>query len=306
MDRYFTIQPTQGLGNRWRSLISSIIVAEYLNLPVYVHWCESVGFDDTPIDELIDTQYLRDNILTTLEFINYETFSKMKKDAFILSDHFDKVSVDKNDITMFKCKNVNSRYNYIAQLLNTKSISKICTNINMNLVYAFGEECLLEYIPDFWKRYVDISKLFILPDIIKDNSVIRQLTKQANNSFGVHIRRGDAISELNPYRKFYSLDIDKYITEIRKQLEIYDTFFISTDCKESFNRIKSIFGDKCLYLKKTFTQSEWNSPKNGIKIARAEQFILGNTKHLIRSEWSSFAEPIYTTNPKNKTTTIIK
>lgn len=306
-EKYFTIQPTQGLGNRWRSIVSSYVIAEYLQLPLYIYWSPSVGFDDTQLHELIDIDHLIKSSDLPVKLISRDEYDDMYSHGFILCDHFDKVSVERDDITSFRQReDAYIKFGYVDQILNSKSISKICTEINMNLVYAFFEQCVVEHIPEFWARYEDCASKFILPKSLRDNFIISQMEHQVRECFGVHIRRGDSITLNNPYRDKYSIDIDKYYTVIDKLLNQYDQFMLSTDCVIAHNHIVSRYGDAVLYYKKSFVESNWNERKTGITDARVEQHLLGQTKHLVRSEWSSFAEPIYTTKPNNIKTTIIK
>lgn len=286
----FALRPYNGMGNRFRALASSIVLARFFNTELLINWKPTRGFDDTKLQDLIDYDYFSEKY--NMKLISNKEYKRIEKNSILLHKKFENVyeANSKSYKKQIKQSEKNKRQENIIDLFHKKWRS-IAVRTSENLLNSFEME-IKELIPEAWLMYDKILK-----DLKPAQSVLNKSQETLNNfgqkTLGVHIRRGDAVGTdfYSRYKEKYGSDVEVYIKRVRELLETeYDKVYISTDCEKSLNAFKQSFGSKCVNFNKKFVSSVWHKQKKGQVDARVEQHLLSCTNYLLTSEWSTFSD----------------
>lgn len=289
-DIEFVLKPYNGLGNRFRVLASAIVIAKHFNTQLKLNWTSTRGFDDTPLEDLIDTNYFLTKY--DIKLISNEEYEKHEKFSELLHTKFNNVHEQHSQTHNMEINNLEKQKRpfYINDFFS-KKWNKVAVRTSSNLLNVFQPE-IDSIIPECWLLYSNIIK-----DIKPSKKVLHlslnTLTQFRGNVLGVHIRRGDATNTdfYAEHKNKYSSDVDKYISRTKELLDLnYDKVFLATDCKESSDIFKRTFKDKCIVYEKNFNESVWFKQKKGQLDARVEQHLLSCTHYLLTSEWSTFSD----------------
>jgi len=285
-NNYLALKVINGLGNRIRSYIFYKILAKKLNRKLYLCWEETIGFDDTPFDKM----FAMDE-----HCISNEMFNNMRKTSINLNDFVQQSKCKQyeefkgNEYSEKKHKreviqNVR-KYKFMLSNFGTKSYSDTPLTIETsNLIWPN----LLGYQDEFDS---ELSKLKLSDEYQK---VVDSITSTFNdNTFGIHIRKGDAVDENNPDKKYYleSHNDKHFINTMDKLIEGQSDakFFLATDGKETFNKFKKIYGDRIIEPpEKNYYDSTYNKSKGGQIDALIDMFCLSKTSVIIGTSWSTF------------------
>jgi len=272
-NEYLAVNPVNGLANRLRVIFSYKLLAEFLDVPYYVHWNSGIGFDETKLDNLI--------VCDELDLICHATWNNLVSESFSLSDNI--AGLYEGDIK----SNLEIKRDHCINKIFNKSYKKITTVASNYLPWSFGEDIVSSFMPHFKKEYNN------LVSEIKPTKEINQLAQKTlsafqNDCIGVHIRRGDALSEKNINHKMHNdLVIE---TTIRYLKEKTNQFFLCTDDEIVNQKFHSIFGDRCLSYEKKFQSSKIEEKKMGQTDAMVDLFLLSSTKKILATSPSSFAK----------------
>jgi hypothetical protein len=273
VNEYLVINPTNGLGNRVRSLASFAVLADELKLPLFVHWSKSSGFDDTSISELFKTD--------DINFIDTHTWNDIKSKSFSISDHIEGVCENYID-SVYKDK----RVHYINKVLTGGFKQMTATSSNL-LSWAFGIYEVDKHIKNFSGKYkTQLSKLKPSDKVI--NAAQSTLDTFSKNIIGVHIRQGDATSHKNQWSKMYS---DKTLIAINDHFDKTNTqIFLCTDDQKTLNQMLNRYGNRIIHYTKTFVDSLYGETKKGQFDAMVELYLLSQTNKILATSPSSFAK----------------
>ncbi|RPG63795.1 MAG: hypothetical protein CBC02_009905 [Flavobacteriaceae bacterium TMED42] len=261
------VKPVNGLANRLRVVFSYKILADFLDIPYYLYWNDGIGFDNTNLTELI--------VCNDFRFINKATWSNCTSESFSISD---------NISGLHDCDN--KRNTYIKQLFS-KEFKKITTIASNYLPWSFGNEVISSAIPNFKQEYIQLVSS-IKPTKEIAQLAYKTLSKFETNNIGVHIRRGDALSEKNVNHNMHNDGVVSCVIDYLK--ENPNQFFLCTDDENVNEKFKSLFGKRCITYEKKFQSSEIESDKLGQKDAMVDLFLLSSTSKILATSPSSFAK----------------
>jgi hypothetical protein len=286
-DRYLLIRPQNGLGNRLRALLSFKIIGDVLDLPVYVLWETGPGFDDTKLEHLIDPESINVNL------INRAEWEKYRKQSFNIDEHI--AGVYENDIDHASCSvprpENKKRAEYIRQIFKGEHqrMTVQCTNF---MPWAFFIVLVQAYVPDWWRRFLrNMSEVQINGNLFLQIAPTLEKIEQ-QYTVGLHIRRGDAVSEKNPNKKQYlrSTQADfESIVDIELKNNPDAKIFLTTDDENTLERFKKRYQDKLIYHEKKFVDSSFKAKKQGQLDAMCDMWLLSRTKRIYGTKFSSFS-----------------
>ncbi len=272
-DEYLVVNPVNGLGNRLRSLASFGVLANELKLPLYVHWSSGVGFDDTLLSELIQSN--------DINLVGVEMWKTMKLMSFSISDHIEGVCENSVD-SLHK----NKRSYYIDNVLSGKHRQLSVTASNM-LAWAFGSHEVERHINQFRAKYVQYLHSLKPSSLVltKSREVLREFS---DDVIGVHIRQGDATSDENIWNEMYSLDIVDGVFEYLDSID--SMIFLSTDDELILSLFKERYDKRLIYYNKKFAESVYGEPKKGQLDAMIDLYLLSRSTEVLATSPSSFAK----------------
>lgn len=288
--KFIAIAPQNGLGNRFRALVSFGIFANFLNVPLYIYWNKTKGFDDTKLDQIIDMDLFLSNF--NAKIINEQTWKKYRETSWkldVVLEGLYEHDIGNADDSVTE-QHIKRYDEYIKKLLegNFDSISVKTSN---NLIWVTTEDTMEKYISNFWSQYNKcIQKIKLKKTLYK--LAKSTLNKIDNNTIGMHIRRGDAIDKRNPNRMHYGVNTEYFIREVEKKIKQDGDckIFLATDCRDTMNSMINKFGNKIITHEKIFVDSEFNSFKTGQIDAMIEMYLLSKTRRIYGTEWSTFSE----------------
>jgi hypothetical protein len=282
--RYFIISPENGLGNRLRAMCSFILISNYLKIPTLVYWEGGEGFDGTPLEELIDVDSLG------VKVVSKELWENVRKKSFKIDENISGVyenSIEEASSHVPKAKD-QKRKEFINNIFEGKykQITARATNF---MPWAFYRVLIEPYIPNWWKEYREIMHK-IQPSKKVLAGVNNETEKFSPETYGMHIRRGDAVDNDNPNRKHYLQSSNNaFIMEAEYLLKNPAAkIYLATDDKDTLEFFRSEFGDRILYRNKEFQPSLFNALKSGQIDATTEMFALSKCKRILGTHFSSF------------------
>lgn len=257
-----TIEPTGGIANRMRSLLSAIAFSRKHKYTLTVNWIENDELN-CPLEQMfeinfplkiIQNKHLSLNIRSTFE---KEIKSKYYNIFFDMFKH--------NTGVCFKEKNGDS----YEDVMNLQKYFSKGQNIYIQTCFAFHPEYLEEmetisFAEAIQKRIQNATKPF------------------TNDTVGLHIRRTDhgaAIENSND---------DKFIAVIEKNIldNPNSSFFLSTDDSLVESNLKTRFGKKIITNPKEFSRNS----NQGIYDALVDLGCLSECRTIYGSFISSFSE----------------
>lgn len=301
--KFLAVAPVNGLGNRIRALCSYKVLADFLKVPLFIYWHKTKGFDDTPLENLIDIKNLNANLLKQNEWERIRENSK----------HIDNLvsGVYEHDIatadSSVKCEVSHS--DIVSQIVSGV-FPRLSVKTSNNFLVSFFQdrpnEEYTRYKYNFWKAYTNVVQSLVpSKDIIK--LVEHTMASFNEHTIGIHVRRGDATSRDNPNCYHYGIH-PKYIdTEVSKLLSKDSNLniFLATDSEEVSVKLKTKYKDKIILYNKDFVESKFNSEKEGQMDAMAEMYLLSKTKKLYSTKWSTYSETArYMGNISSETITL--
>lgn len=284
------LKPYNGLGNRFRVLASTIVIAKHFNTELKLNWTSTRGFDETPLEDLIDIDYFMSKY--DVKLISNDEYENAEKSCVLLHKKFNDVHEQHSQTHNKEISNLEKQKRpvYVNDFFS-KKWNKVAVRTSSNLLNVFQPE-VDSIIPEAWVLYSNIIK-----DIKPSKKVLdmssQTLKKFGDNVLGVHIRRGDATNTdfYSEHKNKYSSDVNKYIKRTKELLNSkYKKVFVATDCKTSLELFKKTFNDRCITYEKNFNESVWHKQKQGQLDARVEQHLLSCTDYLLTSEWSTFSD----------------
>ena len=288
--RFISIAPQNGLGNRVRALISFGVFAKFLNVPYYVYWNKTKGFDDTKLEDLVDINSLSSNLNVTI--IHDQQWKHCRKYSWKLDKFF--TGLYEHDITIASDsvdeEHIKRYDEYVKKLIegNFRNASVKTSN---NLIWVTSEDTMEKYFPNFWNEYNKCIQKIKLKKTLYE-SIKPTLNNIDNNTIGMHIRKGDAIDERNPNRVHYGNNTEYFIREVEKKIKQDGDckIFLATDCRDTMNSMINKFGNKIITHKKNFVESPFNDFKSGQVDAMVEMYLLSKTSKIYGTAWSTFSE----------------
>jgi hypothetical protein len=283
------IKPLNGLGNRFRFLCSSLVISNFLKDPLKIFWDTSPGFDDTSLDQLIDLNLLKASF--NIKIINEEEWIDLRSKSIRLDEKINKIKeVELGKKHSIEKQERRNRGKNIKTFLS-KKWDCVTIESSENLISVLSPE-IKQFIRNSWSWFMLSSLSLGISSEVKEGA--SECEGLIGNTFGMHLRRGDAInSDFNfKDKKKYSLTLDPYIRKANELLStnLYDNFFLSTDCELAQIHMEKIFGDKIFFRDKPFVRSEWKQIKRGQLDARIDQYLLSKTKFLVYPQWSTFSD----------------
>jgi hypothetical protein len=270
-DRYFIVKPVNGLANRLRVLFSYKIIADYLNIPFYVYWDKSHGFDDTQLCDLIS--------VPNFNFVDKTIWEDARSVSFKIDRRISGTSEYKVDDSLNK--------NAQTSTLLNNSFNKITAEVSNLPNWSFGVN-LQSKIPTHMELYKTHLKTLRVSDRVK-KSAEKLIEKFTNETIGVHIRCGDSLDKQNNKFNLFTKHTDnKYFLDF---LEKYKgTIFLSTDDAEVSNYFISKLKNKIIFYSKHFQKSVYGAEKLGQFDAMVEMYLLSCTTYMIPTSPSSFSK----------------
>ena len=257
------IKVQNGLANRIRVLDSFYNFSHNYNKELFVCWDEGKGWGKEHFLDLFEN-------IEGINFISNNEYEKFAKKYINIDKFINSVPPRYYDL-----------YTPSSELIETVFKKSFCYH---------GESALKYFFPLTLKH----SDLFLNQLVPKEpiNDHIEQISSSFDeNTIGIHIRRGDAIT--SPWKKYFELSSDDFfINEMNKEIHKNQktNFFLSTDCEKTQNKFIEIFKDKIICSKKQFAESkDEKKPKFGQNLAVVDLFCLSNTKKIIGTYWSSFS-----------------
>lgn len=264
------INPYHGLGNRLRVIASAFSIAKATKKILVIQWVPCIHCD-CYFNDLFENLSISIPIILVNYSINLSFYSNI------------------------------DYYNYIDYEVESQKDKYINTNTTNNIYIKsysiLNHKYANTYFNDFFKLLKPTSQIQTIIDSVS-------LEK---NTIAMHIRNGGG-SENNDqqgeydkltnwtreeqekmikYRK--TSNIDNFIIQIYKELQkdIHQTFFISTDSPENYEKIINMFGENRIkYIKRNV----FDRSKEQIYYAVADIFTLVKCKTFYSSYWSSFSE----------------
>lgn len=256
------IKVCNGLANRLRTICSFYCFSKKLSANLKICWQAGPGWSEESFYDLFD--------LPILNFVSYEEY----QDASSKFENLDEI-VTKNE----SAKNYNYKW-------KTKEIIDLI--LEKSFCYK-GDSCLSYFFPQYFKDDFSFLKLLIPSKNIlqKINNISKEFDE---NTIGVHIRRGDAIT-CQFKENYLSSSTDSFEKRMNQELikNKKAKFFLATDCPETERFFKSKF-PIITNKEKKFVKSNYFSPKDNQKDAVIDMFLLSKTKKIIGTNWSSFSD----------------
>ena len=286
---FIAIAPENGIGNRLRALCSYKVLAKFLDVPFYVFWRKTAGFDETELDELIDLEDFDCRLINELqwrEIRNNSTHIDKKISGVFEKDiNTADTSVSKEDellhdeyVTKFMTKQI--------KCLSVRTSNSFCVPF-----FGKSDSHISKYKFNFWLEYKKIIQSLV-PSLLVYEKAKHTLSLFNKDTVGIHIRRGDATNKKNPNCYNYGVHPKFFDKEIARILGTSsDTkIFLATDSVECSSRLSKKYGDKIIIHDKQFVESEFNSEKGGQIDAMVELFLLSKTQTMYATSWSTFSE----------------
>jgi hypothetical protein len=259
------LKVTNGLANRLRSICSFAKFAENNNRQLFVNWSGGQGFSDNDFADFFESWP------SFVHFISDDEY--LEKTNELLKLH---QVIDNNKIKP-------ELYSHTEDIVE-KMEDKFCYE---------GHSCLEYMLSKYFSgNYNDTNFLQRLVPTKEISEKVNKICQYFDeNTFGVHIRRGD--SSFCEWKKYYRVStINSFIRLIEERLSIRPeaNFYLSTDCPETEDLIKSKFKNKVLCQSKPFYLfDDYGLAKPFQKEALIDLICLSKTKKIIGSHWSSFS-----------------
>ncbi len=251
-----TIRPFLGLANRMRAINSAAALAIKNNMPLNIIWVKDRGIN-ARFTDIFEIPRKQDVTLREPDFSIHNLRLTIHYPLYMSIIKFLLKTFEKNVFILNKPNE---------GLHDFDSISS-----DGAYIAAYNEFYNSELVPDIFKPKEKI--------LIK----IREINETfSENTYGMHIRRTDNFASINssPSNLF-----DEKIQSIL-ELEPDALFFVASDSDDEKNRLIKEFPGKI--ITNFFEVSR--SKLEGIENAVVDMFLLGETKKIYGSFWSSFSE----------------
>ena len=277
-DSFFAVKPLNGLGNRLRVIASCWVASEVLEKKLYLCWSPSSGFSRESFESLLSIK---------LDFISEEAYRALERNP-------NNVAIDKRVQTDTIYSDPESGgYRDIVFWTNGINKNNLLLEWHNSLDHLSRGQLLQNpAFRDFNVLFAEKLKLLTPADRIK-----QAVVAFADNNFkqqkviGFHLRRGDALQ--SPWVKEYEVSSDTlFIKKMQQELEQDSKvkFFISTDCEDTFEKIRALYPGQIIFYQKKFVESKFQAPKDNQADAFIEMLLLSKTTRIIGSRWSTFSE----------------
>lgn len=249
----FVFIPQGGLCNRMRSIDSAINLSIKAGVELSVQWHKDPGLN-CAFERLFEIP----SSIKKIQTIDYTgNFSQLRK---TISKRINRLRFD---VCMYE-------RDLAGFLKNDGDL--------VELVQA-GSTCIASCL-----RFFSLDEYFKYFKPVRElQNIIDENIKNAGDYVGVHVRRADhrVAIERSP--------LDLFVAAMRYEIqEDQDVkFFLSTDCDETENYLRSLFPDRLIAHKKT---SFDRSREAAILDAVIDLYCLGSAKKIIGSYSSSFSE----------------
>jgi hypothetical protein len=271
------VQPTKGLANRLRALVSCQAIAEVHRLRFAVLWEPGPGFSDDPWNALFA------NELPLLSRPEFEEI--LKAGTPVASDWFQHTPEQ-----AYRLRPQLEVGGFLAALQSRGFVYDGAFRDLLRVLKRSGLE------GSRMRKYRRRRKLLyrglrLAPILAKPVEEFANRHFSEEPVVGVHIRRGDAIS--GPLREHFVWSSDEaFEREIDDILsaEPATRFFLATDCGETQERFCRRYPGRMLTYSKSFVDSTYDAVKLGQPDAAIELFLLSRTRRVLGTAWSSFGE----------------
>lgn len=266
------LKPINGLANRLRVLFSYKIIADYLELPFYVYWTESDGFDETQLTDLIS--------VSDFKFVDESEWCEHRPVSFQIDKRITGTSEFKLDSSR------QTKSESMANRMMNGTFTKITAEVSNLPNWSFND-ALVSKIPNHKKLYKELVRSLSVSDKVKTES--QQTLKLFDNDvLGVHLRFGDAMDFRNPKHKMHTKNnLEKIINVCKNHI---GKVFVSTDDREVLEIFKNKLPNKLLFREKQFVESKLNAKKQGQFDAMVDLYLLSQTDFMLPTSPSSFAK----------------
>ncbi len=261
MDNEIILEPHSGLANRMRVIASGLWLGDMVHKKIKLVW--NLNDDlNCPFEELFEpiedieiiNKKFKYRFLRIVEQENiFKRLTRKYTVAFLMRDY---ISFD--DVGVKKIR---------AGEIDILDLSNASKTLYFNTCESFGS-------------FSNEFKLFIpIPDIQKK---INECCGHFNDStIGIHIRRTDHAIAVN--QSPTELFIHRIQNDLQNDSKI--NYFLSTDDSHTEKKLKSLFGNKIVTLKKEYSRNSIT----GIRDAVADLYCLANATKIYGSYKSSFS-----------------
>jgi len=285
---FIALKVINGLGNRLRAYAFYAALAKKLNRKLLLCWEPGVGFDDTTFHDLFTN---------TVHLINGKEFSDIQNNSINLNDFITSSKCGINEIskgipfddTLHKREVLNNNREYGFNILELANPDYGQIPLSIETGNNVWENNFLGIQENYYKELQSLT----LTNPIKEK--VDSITSNFGNTYGLHVRKGDAIDKNNSYSiNYYESYDDTYFIRLMKKLIKEDdnaTFFLSTDSKESYAKFTRNF-PACKFINNPFKQyyvSDHARPKDGQVDALIDMMVLSRTKKIFGTSNSAFS-----------------
>ena len=164
-----------------------------------------------------------------------------------------------------------------------------CTNF---MPWAFWTSSINKHMPDWRRRFLRSMQCVQINGnlFLQIAQTLEEIEEQ--HTIGLHVRRGDAVSESNPNREQYlSSSEESFKSAADAELKNHPDakIFLSTDDPSVLQRFIEKYGDKLIYHKKHFVDSPFKAEKHGQLDAMCDLWLLSRAKAIHGTKFSSFS-----------------
>jgi hypothetical protein len=251
-----TLFPVGGLCNRIRSIDSGMILCRRINRPLRIIWQRDETDLNCKFSDLFDSIPAVDIIEDPIPL----RYQGPRKRNLFLPLLYRKLFVDKVLTNERTGRLVKAGYNF-------ESLAQYKTVFLINCFSLFKE-------PTRYEQFQPIHSLA--------SKIDAESTSFNEHTFGVHIRRTDNIASIE------HSDLTLFVQAISRELErnADANFFLATDCKQTKEKIVTLFGNKVITRNETLERTT----TAGIQNALIDLYLLSKTERILGSFWSSFSE----------------
>lgn len=252
-----TLVPQGGLGNRMRTIVSGIMLAEAVDAELEIVWFRDwgLGCRYDALLQPIDLPFVRVREATALDLL--------------LRDH-------------------PRRRNLWIPLLAERLCYDVCirnaefhTPASEYIARCRGKRVWLSSCGSFMSKTPDKERF----RLFRPQQNVQQLINQTARLFGnhrvvgVHLRRTDSVKSIEESPTTLFIE--------RMKAEPADTlFFVATDSEEDKHLLRESFGKRVV----TSGHQADRASLEGMRDAAADMFLLAGTEHILGSFYSSFSE----------------
>lgn len=263
------INPIGGIANRFRAIVSGVSLAKELKVPMKIVW--PINSDlAAPVDELINTDSLLENIITDISIRNVSAFRQL-----FLYDPPRKKNLYTSGIAKIGKYGLTLNDNQLIthpDKFNVQAFKEILAR-SQDILISSGLQ-FYDFSDEFYRQLINPLPRYELQAME---------TLKGNKTIGLHIRRTDNVMSI----KHSPLNLFSNAVDFELQCNPDANFYLASDNEDVKTFFLKRYGTERI---KTSSHRADRSSLTGIKNAFLEMILLSKCSKIYGSFYSSFSE----------------